>query len=97
MERAAEDLVHPERFKVFNEIYMVREFRLVLCADVRGCDAEDATRALESIVEAERMNGGLDYLLCEPLIISETRYPRTRPTGARMGAGDGQVAVTCAL
>ena len=96
-ERAAEVLLHLERLKVLSGVYMVREFRLVRCADVSDRDAEDVTRALESIVEAARMNGGVDYLPCEPLIISEMRYPRTRPTDARVGAGDGQVAITCAL
>jgi len=98
-EYAAEALVHLELFKVFSEIYMVREFRLVLCADEPPPDpaAEDATRALECIVKAERMNGGFDYLSCEPLIISEMRSLRTRFTDDQVGAGGGQFIVTCAL
>ena len=96
-ERAAETLIHQERFKVFSEMYAVREFRLVLCADVFDRDAEDTTRALESVVEAERMSGGFDYLSCEPLIISEMRSPRTRRTDDQVGAGGGWVIVTCAL
>ena len=96
--RAAEDLVHLRRFKLFSEMFMVREFRLVLCTDVLGCAAaEDAKRALERIVKAERMNGGFDYLPCEPVIISEMRYPRTRRTDTQVGAGDGRTLVTCAL
>ena len=71
-------LHHSERFKVFNEMYRVRDFRLVLCADVLGCIAESAVRKLDRIVKAERMIGGLDYLLCEPLIISEIRSPHPR-------------------
>ena len=73
------DCAHLARFKVFGEMHRVRGFRLVLCADVLDCMAEDAIRALEHIVEVERADGGLDYLLCEPLIISERRSPRTRP------------------
>jgi len=67
-ERDAEALAHLERFKVFSEMYMVREFRLVLCAEVFDWDAEEATRALECAVEAERMNGGFDYLAYKPLV-----------------------------
>ena len=76
---------HPKRFKVFREMYMTREFRLVLCADVLGCSAEFAVRVLKCIVRAERTNGGLDYLPCEPLIISEMRSPRSRPGDNRVG------------
>jgi len=80
-ERDAEALVHRERFKVFSKMYMVREFRLVLCAEVFDCSAEEATRALECVVGAERMNGGLDYLAYEPLVI------RTRITDFQVNAG----------
>ena len=83
---------------------MVREFRLVLCSDVllllasfRHRAAEEARRALEQIVKAERMNGGFDYLPREPLIISELRYCRTRDVDSQVGAGYGLVLVTCAL
>jgi len=69
-------LDHPRRFVVFSEMHRVREFRLVLCADVLDCIAERATRTLECILEAERIKGGLDYLLCEPLVISRVGLPR---------------------
>ena len=92
-ERAAETLVHQERFKVFSEMHAVRQFRLVLCADILDHTVEDTTRALESVVKAERMDGGFDYLSCEPLVISEMRTIRTRSTGA----GGGQTIVTSAL
>ena len=68
-ERAKNVQHHQERFKVFNEMYGVREFRLVFCADVLDCIAKCAMRVLGGIVEAERKKGGLDYLACEPLII----------------------------
>ena len=69
---------HRKRFKVFSEMYGAHEFRLVLCANVPSCIAKRAVRALKRVVEAERTGGRLDYLLCEPLIISELRAPRTR-------------------
>ena len=68
---------HRERFKVFSEMYRAREFRLVLCANVPNCIAKCAMRVLKRVVEAERTSGRLDYLLYEPLVISELRAPRT--------------------
>lgn len=70
---------HPTSLRVFSELYRVREFRPVLCADLLYCITEDTSRALKHIVEAERVNEGLDYLLCELSIISESeRSPHTR-------------------
>ena len=97
-ERAAEALVHRERFKVFGEMYAVREFRLVLCADVLDNAVEDTMRALECIVKEARMNGGLGYLSCEPLIFSEMRSLRTRPWDSVVGGRDSfRIIITCAL
>jgi len=95
-ERAAEALEHRKRFKVFSEMYAVREFRLVLCADVLDYAIEDVTRALECIVKKERMGGRLDYLPCEPLIFSEMRSLRTRPFDIQVG-GRRAAITTCAL
>ena len=95
-ERAAEAHVHRERFKVFSEMYAVREFRLLLCADVLDYAIEDTVRALEWIVEEERMSGRLDYLPCEPLIFSEMRSHRTRPFNNQAGACIPKIT-TCAL
>ena len=73
------------RFKVFREMYKVRSFRLVLCADVFGCALMHSMRVLRQMVAKERESGRLDYLQCEPSIISEVRAPRSRlkdcPTG----------------
>ena len=69
---------HSRRFKVFREMHEVRSFRLVLCADVFGCTLMHSVRALEQIVATEMESGGLDYLHCEPSIISEVRAPRSR-------------------
>jgi hypothetical protein len=76
--RAKNALHHQQRFVAIREMYGVREFRLVLCADVLDCVAKDAIRVLECIAKAEKAKGGLVYLPYEPLIISETRSPRTR-------------------
>ena len=58
---------------------------------------EDTARGLESVVEAEGMNGGFYYLSCEPLIISEMRSPRARCGIIQVGAVSGRVIVTSAL
>ena len=64
-----------QQFKVLREMQSVRDFRLVLCADVFDCIVEPAIRELEYAVKKER---GPDYLLRKPLVISERRTPRTR-------------------
>ena len=88
----AENVQHSRRrFKVFRQMYRVREFRLVLCVDVLDCVVEDAMWALENIVEVERESGRLDYLVCEPLIISEMRVPRTRPVDGSADYGERQI------
>ena len=80
---------HAGQFKVFREMYKVREFRLILCADVHDWIVERAVRVLVRIVDTEKKNGRLDYLPCEPLIISEVRSLCTfrgyNPVGAIAG------------
>ena len=69
-----------QQFEVFRTIHNIRDFRLVLCADVPDCIVDPAVEVLECLVKEEKNKGGLDYLLHEPLIISERRTPRTRCT-----------------
>jgi len=71
--REEQVFAHRARFKAFSEMYTVREFRLVFCADVCGSEAE-AMPLLERIVEAERTNGGFDYLSREPSVIIRTNF-----------------------
>ena len=74
---------HSERFKVFREVYETRKFRVVLCAEAFA--VMRSVQVLKQILAAERERGGLDYLQCEPSIISEVRAPHSRrydlPTG----------------
>jgi len=87
LDRAAENAIeHQDRFKVFSEMYKVRVFRLVLCAGV-----------LERIVETEGRKGGLDYLACEPLIISEIRSPCRRLMHGCVGYAGGRFTYSSAL
>ena len=81
---------------MFSEMYAVREFRLVFCADVFDDAIEDTMQALECILEEERKNGRLDYLPCEPLIFSEMRSHLTRPFDSQIG-GRIPGITTCAL
>ena len=70
-------LYHQQRFKELREMYMVRGFRLVFCMDVLDGVTESTMRALKCVVNEEKSKGGFDYLLCEPLIVSEVRSHRT--------------------
>lgn len=78
-------------------MYEAREFRLVLCADVFDPMVKYATEMLERLVKAEKAKGGLDYLLCEPLIIAGVRSPRTHPMEAHVGGTDRQFVHASAL
>lgn len=75
---------HRRRFEEFREMYMVRGFHLVLCADILNGFTECTLQGLEHVVEMEKVKGGFDYLLSEPLIISEVRS-RTRLHDFRVG------------
>jgi len=66
------------QFRAFREIHSIRAFRLVLCVDVFDCMVEDGIETLGRFVKAEKVTGGLDYLLQEPLIMFERRSLRTR-------------------
>ena len=66
------------QFRLFKDMHEVREFQLVLCADVFDFVAEYTVRELKQAVEEEKARGGLDYLRYEPLIIFEMRTPRSR-------------------
>ena len=76
-EMAKNVLRHEQRFKLFQEMYRVRAFRLVLCADVYNHSVEPGVQTLERLVRAEKEKGRLGYLHCEVSIISEKRTPKT--------------------
>jgi len=66
-------------------MYMVRRFRLALCAEVLDSVTEYTTRALEHAVNTEMAKGGFDYLH-EPLVVSEVLLRRTRHYGQQAGS-----------
>ena len=67
-EIAEEEALFDERFKVFREMRKVREFQLVLCADVWDGVGEHTVRVLKRAVEAEKVRRGFDDTFPEPLV-----------------------------
>lgn len=77
---------HFDRFMVFREMYSVREFRLVLCADVLACAEKPAMKMLDGIVtEATRRNGGFGFFRRGVLAVYDRRAPSIRFQGASAG------------
>ena len=81
----ADDLRYKRHFRLFRERHKARDFRLVLCVDVSNCMVEHAIQTLENTLIAREVNGGLYYFLYKPLVISERRTLRTRPTDYTTG------------
>ena len=65
-----------KRFVVFREMYSVRKFRLVLCADVRESAENDARGMLERVWEEERKREGVDFSHGVSIVISDRRSSR---------------------
>ena len=76
--RAKEASWHRGLFKMFRKMYTVRNFRLVLCADVWDYVGEYTVGMLKCAVAAEKAAERLDYLPSEPLVICS---PRGSPEG----------------
>ena len=68
-ERRMEALWHRGLFKVFCKMHAVRDFRLVLCANVWDPLGEYTVGVLKQAVTAERAAKRLDYLPLEPLAV----------------------------
>ena len=77
-----------EQFRLFKGMYEVREFQPVLCANVFGFVVDYGVLTLKLAVEGEKVRGGSDHLHYEPLVISETRLPRSRRRDWQMGGYD---------
>jgi len=74
-----EALRYQRQFEVFHEMYKVRDFHLVLCADVWDRMGEYAVWLLKQAVAAEKAKGGFDELFPEPLAIPSPRGSRPDP------------------
>ena len=85
------------QLKVFREMHSVRDFRLVLCADISGNSVGRATKTLEHIVRAEKVEGRTDYFLYKPLIVFERRIIHTRPDDYNAGYSGREPILASAL
>jgi len=77
-EREAEAFLKCRVFKVFHEVQKVRDFRLVLCADVHDSMVEYCVRVLKEDVAAEKAKGMFDGFSSEPAVIYRPRAIPTR-------------------
>ena len=72
-EMVEDALWHRRRFDVFREMRKVRDFQLVLCADVWDRIGWFSVRVLEDAVAAEKARGGLDRFFSEPMVVFSPR------------------------
>ena len=78
-EKAVEASWHGRRFEAFRRMHKVRDFRLVLCADVWEGVGEYSVRSLEKAVAAERAGKGFDGTFPEPLVVCRPRASCPKP------------------
>jgi len=72
-EKAVEASWHYKRFELLREVHKVRNFQLVLYANVREPVGEYAERMMKEAVVAEKARGGFNIFFPEPLVISVPR------------------------
>jgi len=84
-DKKEEALWHHRRFEAFRTLHEVRDFRLVLCADVWGRMGEYSLRVLKEAVAAEKARMEFDGIFLEPLVIHNPRA--FRPNGPRTVLG----------
>ena len=73
----AEDAsLHGGRFEVLRKMHQVRDFRLVLCADVWDRVGVNSVRMLERAVVAEMAKGGFDNIYSKPMVVYRPRGSR---------------------
>ena len=65
---AAEALRHHRRFRVFREVHEVRDFRLVLDANVWGPAGEHSLQMLREAIAEEGAKNGFDEFFPEPMV-----------------------------
>ena len=72
-EIAEEASWHRQMFEVFRGMHAVRDFQLVLCADVWDPVGEYTIEALKQAIVAEAAANRLDYLPSKPLVVYSPR------------------------
>jgi hypothetical protein len=75
-QRAKEASLHERQLKLFQAIHKVRDFQLVLCADVWDGVKGYTTLVLKRAVAAEKAKGGFDGVFPEPLVVYSPRGSR---------------------
>ena len=81
---AAETSRHHSRFKVFREAHEVRDFRLVLDANVWGPAGEHSLQMLRGAIAEEKAKNGFDESFPEPLVTyhpQRGRFVHSYPAG----------------
>ena len=69
---------HRELFQVLREVHKVRDFQLVLHANVWGFAGEHHVRTLKQAVAQEKARKGFDDAFPEPLVLYNPQRLRTR-------------------
>jgi len=86
-EKEAGDPQHRKRFKVFYEMHKVRDFQLVLCADVWDPVEDYSMHMLKRVVANEKARGGFSDSFSEPLVIYRPRGSRPDTSEYMIGIG----------
>ena len=68
-EQVEEASWHHRQFEVFRNMHRVRDFQLVLCADVQECVGEYTVQVLEEAIAAEEEIEGFDGFFSKSLLI----------------------------
>ena len=67
-ERVDEASRHHKRFELLHEVHKVRDFQLVLCAEVWGPIGEYSVRMLRQAIADEKVKKGFDDFSSDPLV-----------------------------
>ena len=73
-----DDLFRCRLFIILRDMYEVKPFCLVFSLEIWEGDRECTTERLKGYIEAETAKGGLEFLLCPPAIVFNTRAARDR-------------------
>ena len=60
-------------FSTMRSLYEVKPFRLVFSLEIWEGDKENIVEMLKRCIDVETAKGGLDFLPCPPVIVSNTR------------------------
>lgn len=81
-EKVKRDETHSKLFTAFREMYRVRDFQLVLCADTHVRAQRYSMDLLNSVVEEKRKEEEFASSLSKVSVIFDRRSPRIRYWGS---------------